>query len=456
MKQELQTNSMTERESQLADEEFVSSVAAARATSYESAFAEMQDLKIRYGIQFQEFVRGEFHRCEDDEDLARMLSDYAAREAQCIRRVSSESGWSLKDAEARMREVKRRFPTVDLQKFANHMYFTKSDDQIAADVRWVREAVEANCARAAQAAGWSRSKVRQHMANVQTLYGIGPAYYMCYRAWELSDAQLATYLVQRHSDELVRRFNNPIAAAVLERKDEFHRAFREVTQRKFWLNRDTDFDEFLSFAERVEAIFCKPLQSRHGLGTFGATLPKSVAGLRELYVGLTAQPRLVVEESISQHPEISEFYPKSVNTIRVITIRDESGVHVLAAPMRFGLGGITDNFSRDGVVCDVDLVTGQIVTPAIDRVGNVYARHPFSNTLFEGFQVPRWGEAIEVATRAMELVPEVNYVGWDVAVTRRGVCLVEGNAQSGLGLVQAPYARLQQGRKHLVDRFLNG
>ena len=105
-------------------------------------------------------------------------------------------------------------------------------------------------------------------------------------------------------------------------------------------------------------------------------------------------------------------------------------------------------------MCDVDIDTGQITTSAIDRAGTVYDAHPVSGKRFAGFHVPHWDRVTEIAAATMRESRGVNFVGWDIAVTADDVCIVEGNTEPGMGLVQAPYAPAKLGRKHLIERFM--
>ena len=56
-----------------------------------------------------------------------------------------------------------------------------------------------------------------------------------------------------------------------------------------------------------------------------------------------------------------------------------------------------------------------------------YTRHPASGAYLPGFQIPFWPELIACVRRAMDRVPGMGYVGWDIAVTPDGPELIEGN-----------------------------
>ncbi len=44
-----------------------------------------------------------------------------------------------------------------------------------------------------------------------------------------------------------------------------------------------------------------------------------------------------------------------------------------------------------------------------------------------GYPISNWSKVVEVCERASELLPQVRFIGWDVAVTSDSVKLIEGN-----------------------------
>ena len=47
-------------------------------------------------------------------------------------------------------------------------------------------------------------------------------------------------------------------------------------------------------------------------------------------------------------------------------------------------------------------------------------------------------EAVELVKEAAKVIPEVAYVGWDVAVTENGPLIIEGNHFPGHDILQMP------------------
>jgi hypothetical protein len=60
-----------------------------------------------------------------------------------------------------------------------------------------------------------------------------------------------------------------------------------------------------------------------------------------------------------------------------------------------------------------------------------YEKHPNSGERIEGFALPSWKDAVNLAIAAHESFPRIAFVGWDVAFTENGPTLIEGNAGFG-------------------------
>lgn len=74
----------------------------------------------------------------------------------------------------------------------------------------------------------------------------------------------------------------------------------------------------------------------------------------------------------------------------------------------------------------MDSRTGVVVC-AGDEMGNDYIYHSDTNVKLIGYKIPRWDEAVSTAINLAKQVPDVRYVGWDLALTDNGWVLIEGN-----------------------------
>ncbi|HIY67519.1 MAG TPA: leucine-rich repeat protein, partial [Candidatus Agrococcus pullicola] len=435
---------------------FVLLAADRMQVSYGRALATMYELRTQYGITFSEFNQQKFFSYKTARARRVAVRRYIEREGEQIQKVCHETGWTPKVAEEKMRAAKKKWPTIDFRKYAGYGFFAQTDKEIRERVRGWNTTAKENRKKVMQETGWSEQRVREHMTRFQMVYDIIPAYYMCYRGWELTDEQIDGYARQKLSQRLSNRFNVKSDLDLLGQKDIFDHVYAEHVNRKFFVNREgSSLQDFLDFADGIDEAFCKPLRSGGGLGTFKLDLKADREHLTALYNDLMSKPLVLVEESVQQHSELNEFYPHSVNTVRVVTLQDEEGVHIISTGIRFGGDSITDNFSADGFVCDVDKDTGVIVTPGVNKKGIVAESHPFSGKRFVGAQVPHWDKVLTIARDAMSVLSGVNYVGWDVAISPDRVSLIEGNSAPDLVLVQAPYAPEKVGKRYLFDPFLN-
>lgn len=98
-----------------------------------------------------------------------------------------------------------------------------------------------------------------------------------------------------------------------------------------------------------------------------------------------------------------------------------------------------------------DRYTGVITTPAANYDGMVFENHPNTGVKIVGFQIPNFDAVKEVASTAARLIPEIRYVGWDIAVTEDSAQLIEGNEYPGHLLMQIP-AHLKDA-EGLLPRF---
>ena len=114
----------------------------------------------------------------------------------------------------------------------------------------------------------------------------------------------------------------------------------------------------------------------------------------------------------------------------VVTARDRDGrVRLIGACLKCGgKGAATDNFHTGGIAYPLELASGRVSGPGRSNTDLCdYTRHPASGAYLPGFQIPFWPELTACVHRAMDRVPGMGYVGWDIAVTPDGPELIEGN-----------------------------
>lgn len=125
--------------------------------------------------------------------------------------------------------------------------------------------------------------------------------------------------------------------------------------------------------------------------------------------------------------ELGKLHPQSVNTLRIPTINFGDHIEIFHPFLRIGKGSsFVDNAGAGGIGATIDVYSGKIKS-AGDEEGNYYLRHPDTGVQLIDFKIPYWEDAIAMAKELASLVPDVKYVGWDLALTYKGWVLVEGN-----------------------------
>lgn len=158
----------------------------------------------------------------------------------------------------------------------------------------------------------------------------------------------------------------------------------------------------------------------------------------------------IVQEKVEPHSYGRDIYPASLNTLRVLIIRPRPGARPLAATAthRFGTSnsGAVDGFSAGGLISRVALDHGTL-SPGLslptERKRIMHTLHPDTGTRIADREVPHFGDAIALAVSAMACFPSAAYVGWDIAISRGGPIIMEGNGGNpSVGTLQAhgPFA----------------
>ena len=287
-----------------------------------------------------------------------------------------------------------------------------------------------------------KSKIRLFFSVVYCglRFGSGHVDYILYEFYNKTNAQRATYVTRGVNNAIVKRYNDKGSTHILENKVEFNRYFSDYMGRKWIEIPGADAKEFARFMEGLDIIMAKPLDASGGYGIeklrradFEST-DAMFAYLNEHKFGLA-------EEFIVQVPEMNAITPYSVNTYRICTICNQGEANVLYFYIRMGNGkSVVDNLHQGGITCPVDRETGRTTAKGYACYGGYYTfdKHPETGFDLVGFEVPQWRESIALALEVAKKIPQVGYVGWDIAVTEKGPVLIEGNPFPGHDLTQLP------------------
>lgn len=209
-------------------------------------------------------------------------------------------------------------------------------------------------------------------------------------------------------------------------------------------NISADGDGVLELLQDKKKLVFKPSSGTHGDGFYclehddnGYYINGNAASGSDIKNLINKQKSFyVVTDYINMHHEIKEIYAKSVNSIRVMAI-NETGYDpkIMQTYIRIGSSktGYTDNVGYGGICAMID-ADGYIYQP--ERIVNhkfyPCERHPDTNTLIAGRRIPHWDMICDGIKRVCLSMPELEYLGFDIAVTEEGFNIIEINIHQDL------------------------
>lgn len=263
-------------------------------------------------------------------------------------------------------------------------------------------------------------------------YQAGYIDYNLFEMYNLTKEERKTIITRGINNEILKKYNDLSKAYIFEDKALFNKLYDKYLNRE-WIYLKDNLEEFKKYLKNKKEIIVKPLSLSCGKGV--EKIKVSEYEPEELYNHLIKTERFLVEDVAKQNKEISKIYPESVNTVRIVTLNKK----VVAAFIRFGnLGNVVDNFNHDGMVTTINIETGIVEYPALDKKKNIYEIHPYTNEKIIGLKIPMWDKVKELCIEACSVTPEIGYIGWDVCVGEKEPCLIEGNDFPGHDLYQLP------------------
>lgn len=202
--------------------------------------------------------------------------------------------------------------------------------------------------------------------------------------------------------------------------------------------------------------FCKIINGECGVGIFsidnnGVNIQRSGVNITidelKYFVSSLGKVEYLIQHRIVQHKQIDQIYSSSINTLRIITIRNKENEPILFdSLLRIGANGNeVDNWAQGGIIVGVsndgELRSNGYFKP---QYGKIVKVHPNTNITFEGFKIPYYEDAVDLCIRYHKKLRNICAIGWDVAITEDGPILIEGNDNFEISMHQACYKGLKQ------------
>ena len=272
--------------------------------------------------------------------------------------------------------------------------------------------------------GKSRAWLLFDMLRCAVRYGAGYMDYKIAEMYRLTPAQRETVITRALSNSIVARMNEKSFWHFFDDKAEFNLLFSKYIHRA-WIDLRNANEAALEKwkAERTGDVIGKPIDGSSGFGIVKYH-PEEIPPLETLKAnGIT-----LLEECVQQHETLAAICPTSVNTLRIATLLGEKKQGIVYAFIRIGAGAVVDNVDQGGMAAPIDIDTGVIRTVGANKNGDRFEFHPLTGTRIPGTKIPYWEEAKKMCLEAAQVVPQLRFVAWDVAVTPEGPVFIEGNS----------------------------
>ena len=252
--------------------------------------------------------------------------------------------------------------------------------------------------------------------------------YLIFQWYKLKDWQKDTYFTRFRNKKFIMQMNDQSYSDCFDDKIKFNELFKDYIGREFCDVEHASKEDIINYFNGREKIFCKMINLSCGKGA-ELIYTKDFKDGEDFYNYVMKKGFGTLEDVIENHPDLAEMYPCAANCMRMITCIDNDGVpHLIYCVQKFGNEGrIIDNFGLHG---PVDLETGEFLFqahPGDTTSDLLFTEHPYTGKKLIGFKTPYFKEAKEMILKAAMVVPQMRYIGWDVAITPNGPAIIEGN-----------------------------
>lgn len=280
-------------------------------------------------------------------------------------------------------------------------------------------------------------------------YGVSPNEYLLFEYWKKSPDERKAFITDLNRYEYYYWMNDPYVEKILFDKYKTWERYKTFMGRDMLkITPDIKEEKIIDFIKKHTRFVVKPLDLSRGEGV--KAYQYDGTNMKKLLAEVKGFKKCILEELIIQVKEMGRLHPQSVNTVRCPTVYTREGGSVFHPVFRMGRGGsFVDNAAAGGIIANIDTETGIVISDGVDESGNHYQIHPDSKIQIKGFQIPKWNELLCFANKIASVMPEVRYVGWDMALTEKGWVMIEGNCH---GQFLCEYVD-QIGRKAEMDEL---
>lgn len=132
----------------------------------------------------------------------------------------------------------------------------------------------------------------------------------------------------------------------------------------------------------------------------------------------------IIQRPIVQHEAMAGLNPSSVNTLRVVTIREGAEVSVISSFAKIGTPGVrVDNVSAGNIAVGIE-DDGRLRGHGCDFAFRLSTTHPNHGYSYADFVIPSYDSVRRTCIQLHRHVPDLDLLSWDVAIRRDGAPVV--------------------------------
>ena len=204
----------------------------------------------------------------------------------------------------------------------------------------------------------------------------------------------------------------------------------------YFEGKPVDRNDAIRLCSNLGEVIIKPSLTGRGVGVSKITIQngltnldgKSIQEVFDVY-----KEDYLIEELIRQHPLMTALNPSSINTIRIVTYRNEMEIVVVYTVIRIGRKDKPiDNESAGGISTIINQ-DGTLGKYAYGSPGNDNIEFTDSGVRLEGYKIPSFSNAIDIVKKAHYQLPYFKLMGWDIAIEEDGTpTMIEFNTTPDL------------------------
>ncbi len=205
--------------------------------------------------------------------------------------------------------------------------------------------------------------------------------------------------------------------------------------------------------KNIDDFVVKPFVGNSGKGftlfEFDTKLQSYITGRKDQPIGkdtlgdilkrlaIDSKTDLLIQEKIVHHPIFEKLGNGALTTIRVLSILDKNGKVKLFSPILIvPQNSARLSFMHKGAAgISMDLGSGRMMNFIANGKD---ASAELKKRVNQNFGLPYWDELKSLLIKAHGLLNEIPLIGWDVAISKTGIKLIEGNSNPSLDIHQLP------------------